>query len=136
MDVALSIGETFSPCFCSPCTVVGIDHYSMRSFNGQRVTWDSYTLTSASPAPFDRWWLVNTPGTGAQIFTATNGIPAAARFRPDLSGLVMIRSEGNADLSSETGALAVYEEAGFLYAEEVFSDAERIMFKGKPYSAS
>ena len=48
----------------------------------------------------------------------------------------MIRSEGNADLSSETGALAVYEEAGFLYAEEVFSDAERIMFKGKPYSAS
>lgn len=134
MDVQLAIGEVISPDFCAPSTVIGIDHYVMQSFGGQQVQWDSYTLTSDSPPPFQRWWLVNTPGHGPQAVTETTDVPEKAKFRKELSGLVTLNSEGNADLSADIGALAMYsDESGLLYAEEVFDSAERLVFASKPY---
>jgi hypothetical protein len=134
MDVQLSISEVISPDFCAPSTVIGIDHYVMQSFGGQQVQWDSYTLTSDSPPPFQRWWLVNTPGHGPQVVTETTDVPEGAKFRKELSGLVTLTSEGNADLSADIGALVMYSnESGLLYAEEVFDGAERLVFASKPY---
>ncbi|MGI8647248.1 MAG: hypothetical protein DLM55_09470 [Acidimicrobiales bacterium] len=136
MDVELSIGEIISPDFCAPSLVIGVDRYTMQSFDGQVVQWNSYTLTSDSAQPFSRWWLVNTPGRGAHVFTATPNVPEAAEFRKELSGLVALNSEGNADLSTDIGALATYID-GFdvLYAEEVFGGTERLVFVGRPFHA-
>ena len=134
MDVRLSVGEVISPGFCAPSTVIGIDHYVMQAFGGQQVQWDSYTLTSDSLSPFQRWWLVNTAGHGPQVFTRVSDVPQGAEFRRELSGLVTLNSEGNADLSTEVGALAMYlDKSGLLYAEEVFDGAERLVFMSKPY---
>ncbi|HEX3732522.1 MAG TPA: hypothetical protein VHU91_06340 [Mycobacteriales bacterium] len=134
MDMRLSVGETISPDFCASSTVIGIDHYTMQSFDDKRVEWDSYTLTSDSPEPYQRWWLVNTPGYGASIVTAAAAVPRTAVFRNDMSGLVTLNSEGNADLSAEVGALAMYlDQSGAYYAEEVFQGAERLVFVGRPY---
>jgi hypothetical protein len=134
VDVQLSVGEVISPDFCAPSTVIGIDHYVMQAFGGQQVQWDSYTLTSDSPPLFQRWWLVNTPGHGPQVVTRASDVPEGAEFRRELSGLVTLNSEGNADLSAEVGALAMYlDKSGLLYAEEVFDGAERLIFVSKPY---
>lgn len=134
MDVELSIGEIVSPDFCAPSTVIGVDRYTMQSFDGQVVQWNSYTLTSNSAQPFSRWWLVSTPGRGAHVFTTTPDVPEAAEFRKELSGLVALNSEGDADLSTDIGALATYGDGlGALYAEEVFDGAERLVFVGRPF---
>jgi hypothetical protein len=134
VDAQLSVGDIITPDFCARSTVIGIDHYVMQSFDGQQVRWDSHTLTSDSPAPFNRWWLVNTPGHGPQVVTAAPDVPGGAEFRKELSGLVTLNSEGNADLSAEVGALAMYaDESGLLYAEEVFDGAERMVYVNKPY---
>lgn len=130
----LAIGEVISPSFCAPSTVIGIDHYVMQAFDGRQVQWDSYTLTSNSPAPFQRWWLVNNPGQGPRTVIRATHVPGEAQFRKELSGLVALNSEGNADLSADTGALAVYaDESGVLYSEEVFAGAERLVFVSQPY---
>ncbi|MGH7867473.1 MAG: hypothetical protein ACREP9_07525 [Candidatus Dormibacteraceae bacterium] len=136
MDVQLFVGETISPGFCASSTVIGIDHYTMQPFDGKRVQWDSYTLTSDSPEPYQRWWLVNTPNYGASVVTAATAVPETAVFRSDMSGLVMLNSEGNADLSAEVGALAMYlDESGAYYAKEVFHGAERLIFVCRPYQS-
>ncbi|MFJ5828301.1 hypothetical protein [Streptomyces sp. NPDC093089] len=137
MELQLSIGDTVRPDFCLPSTAVGVDRYLMRSFDGREVRWDSYTLASDSPAPYDRWWLVNTPGRGAHVFTAADEVPADAGFRKELSGLVALNSEGDAALSGDVGALAMYADASdVLYAEEVFGDADRLVFVGRPFAAA
>jgi len=75
------------------------------------------------------------PEFGAHFYIAEETVPEDAVFMPPLGGLVYLASEGNADLSSEKGALAVYRTPeGVFYAEEVFDGAERIVFVGRPIS--
>ena len=137
VKAAFKLGDVIKPAFCGDSTVIGIDHYTMKGFNGQSQAWDSYTLTSTSPKPYDRWWVVNVAGRGAYAYTAVAAIPdEGVRFLSHLSGLVALSSEGNADLSSEKGALATYEAADgeTLYAEEVFDGAPRLQFVGRPFT--
>ncbi|MFE4665012.1 hypothetical protein ACFRI7_20665 [Streptomyces sp. NPDC056716] len=135
MDVRFDVGETLAPGFCHLSTVVGIDHYVMRCFDGRVLEWDSYTLVSDSPPPFDRWWIANTPGLGSYLFTATADVPAAARYRKELSGLVLLDSEGDASLSGAYGALATYSDGpDVLFAEEVSNDTGRLVFVGRPFT--
>jgi hypothetical protein len=135
-NVAFSVGEVIKPAFCAASTVVGIDHYTMKAFDGQFRAWDSYTLTSGDTGLYARWWIVNVAGRGAYAYTAAPSIPDDVTFLNQLSGLVTLNSEGNADLSSETGALATYEAADgtTLYAEEVFTGAPRLLFVGVPFT--
>ncbi len=135
-DISLKIGDVITPDFCSASKVIGIDRYTMKGFDGQTQGWDSYTLTSGSEKPYDRWWLVNVVGRGAHVFTGINVIPdKGLQFVKHLSGLVALNSAGNADLSSDKGALATYEDSdGILYAEEVFDGANRLIFTGRPFA--
>lgn len=135
MEVQFMVGDTVSPCWCLPSTVVGVDRYVMRSFDGEVLRWDSYTLVSESGPPYDRWWIANTPRRGAHVFTATAEVPLTARYSKELSGLVGLASEGDSELSGEVGALAMYTcDSGVLYAEEVFADAARLVFVGVPFA--
>jgi hypothetical protein len=133
-NVNFTLGDVITPAFCAASTVVGIDHYTMKSFDGKPRSWDSYTLTSDDTGLFARWWIVNVDERGAYAYTTVPAIPEGLEFRKDLSGLVALNSEGNADLSSEKGALATYADTdGTLYAEEVFDGANRLLFVGKPF---
>lgn len=121
--------------FCPPSEIVGIDHYTMKAFNGAVQKWDSYTLTSDADGAFSRWWIVNVVGRGAHSYVAATDIPENLPLAKELSGLVALDSEGNADLSSGKGALATYAGPdGTLYAEEVFDGADRLLFIGKPFT--
>lgn len=135
-NVNLTLGQVIKPAFCAASTVVGIDHYTMKAFDGQSRAWDSYTLTSEDKGLYARWWIVNVAGRGAYAYTNAASIPDDVMFLNELSGLVTLNSEGNADLSSETGALATYAAADgeTLYAEEVFTGAPRLLFVGKPFT--
>lgn len=134
-NISLKIGDVLNPAFCTASTVIGIDHYTMKAFDGQTRQWDSYTLTSDGAKPYDRWWLVNIVGRGAHAYTASDAIPNGLQFLNDVSGLVALNSDGNADLSSEKGALATYQDKdGTLYAEEVFDGANRLIFVGRPFT--
>lgn len=133
-NVNFTVGDVITPAFCAASKVVGIDHYTMKAFDGQQRSWDSYTLTSDDTGLYARWWIVNVVGRGAYAYTTVPAIPEGLSFCNDLSGLVALNSEGNADLSSEKGALATYEDKdGTLYAEEVFDGAPRLLFVGKPF---
>lgn len=133
-NVTFRLGDTLTPSFCGASTVIGIDRYTMKAFDGQVREWDSYTLTSAEKGIYARWWMVNVAGRGAHAYTGIDTIPDGLAFQKDLSGLVALNSEGNADLSTEKGALATYAAAdGTLYAEEVFDGAARLLFVGKPF---
>jgi hypothetical protein len=135
--VDLDIGDVLETEFCEVSRVIGIDSYTLASFSGPTEAWLSYTLVSRAPTPYDRWWIVNTPGHGAYAYTAfPRSLPDGARFDAAISGLVELRSSGNADLSSERGALAMFTDAAdpmILYAQEVFDDAPRLQFIGKPF---
>lgn len=136
-SVSFQIGDTIKPAFCPASQVVGIDYYSMDGFNGQRITWDSYTLTSDESGVFARWWIVNVHGRGAYYYIPVDEMPEGVTFIRELSGLVGLDSRGDAALSSDKGALAVYgNDKGELFAEEVFDGADRIVFYGRPYSPS
>lgn len=131
-DVVLDIGDEFHHPSCPNSEVVGIDRYTMKTFAGQRLEWISYTLTSDEAGPFSRWWLVNVPELGAYAYLETETIPDEVAFLKKLSGFVCLNSEGDAELSGDYGALAVYKgDPGLLYAEEVFDGAERLLFRAK-----
>lgn len=134
-DFHANVGAQIDYDFCPPSEVVGIDRYMMKAFNGEVQTWDSYTLTSGQKGAFSRWWIVNVVGRGAHYYVAAAEIPDGLPLAKELSGLVTLNSEGNADLSSGKGALATYADAaGTLYAEEVFDDADRLLFVGTPFT--
>lgn len=138
MNVRFHVGDRVRPRFCGPSEVVGVDSYTMRNFLGEQLRWESYTLASASNvAPYDRWWLVNTPGLGAHVFTAVHAVPVPAVFVRELSGLVALASKGDARLSSDIGALATYrDDAGELFAEELFAGSERLVFHGRKHNSA
>lgn len=134
-DITLNLGDRVSYDFCPKSEVVGIDRYTMKAFDGRQRSWDSYTLTSEADGPFSRWWIVNVPDCGAHYYVAAEKVPSDAVFEPALGGLVSLNSEGNADLSSEKGALATYRGPdGTLYAEEVFDGADRLIFEGHSFT--
>ncbi len=137
-DIHLEIGQTVEYDFCPPSKVVGVDHYTLSAFDGQRRHWDSYTLVSEDKeGPYSRWWIVNVPDMGAHFYVAAERVPEGAAFSNRLSGYVRLNSEGNADLSGDRGALAVYQAAdGMLYAEEVFEGAPRLVFMAGPLPQS
>lgn len=136
-NVSFAIDDILKPAFCAASRVVGIDYYTMDGFDGNRISWDSFTLTSDEEGPFARWWIVNVYGRGAYYYTGIDKVPENVRFIKELSGLSRLDSQGDADLSSGVSALAVYEDgSGDLYAEEVFDDGSRIVFHGRPYRPS
>jgi len=129
----LGLGDIITTSFCAPSTVIGIDHYTLLAFDGSQRTWESLTMISDSSFPFDRWWLVDVPSLGPYTYIRCEAVGPEAAFLGGQSGLVTIRSDGDASLSDETGALAVYEDPkGFLYAEEVFPVSPRLTFRGCP----
>lgn len=136
-NTVFQIGDTVSYEFCPVSRVVGVDRYTLKAFDGQTRQWESYTLVSDAKEAglYARWWIVNVPGHGAHAYVGADAVPPGCVFDPVLSGLVALDSEGNADLSSEKGALAVYSASkGGFYAEEVFDEAERLVFYGTPLS--
>lgn len=56
-------------------------------------------------------------------------------LKKDLSGLAILESEGNSDLSSSTSALFTYKMKEGYFCAEIFSgDTETIYFFAKPFS--
>jgi hypothetical protein len=135
-DARYKIGAAVKYPFCPPSEVVGIDNYTLSAFDGKTRHWASYTLTSEKKGPFSRWWIVNVPKLGPYFLVAAKRVPKDAIFDPALSGLVELKSEGDAALSSPKGTLAVYraKKGNMLYSQEVFDGAPRLVFAYKPFT--
>lgn len=122
--------------FVQSATVVGVDAYRFTGCDGRKRKWQSYTLTSERPAPYDRFWIANVPGQGAFLFTAagkTPLLPPDAEFKPELSGLAQLKSTGDAALSSAFSSLAVWQTSrGIIHSTEVFSEGKPLHFVGTP----
>lgn len=130
--------------------VAGVDRYHERTAAGRENTWISYTLTSDAPKPWDRFYLVDGQAdkeTGEvyvrrsiYLIDESKDLPVGYQLDRDLSGRVLLTSEGDAALSSgaeaslqnsvANGALFTYRnQQGDIWAEEVFDGSERLAFK-------
>jgi len=118
-------------------TIVGIDRYRLKSLSGSAFQWTSFTLTSATPAPFDRWWLVDLPVLGPHAFYRNSFYDASLPLIPELSGLVELDSSGDAMLSDFSGALFTHSKCiGTLSTYEIFPNCDAICFEGKKLDTS
>ena len=132
-NVDLKIGDRFQHETVPDSRVIGLDRYKMNTFEGRRLNWVSYTLTSEEDGPFARWWLVNMPLIGPCVYQPTENVPGGAEFMSELSGLVILDSKGDSSLSTNNGAAAIYKDKnGNFYAQEIFDNNEKITFFGRP----
>lgn len=110
--------------------VIGIDKYSITTFSSKKLKYLSYTLVSIDDPDY-RWWLVNLPIYGLYTYTKHNKVDQGLSVLEDLSGYVELESIGNADFSTDSGALITYTDSNnSFYAKEIFNDSSLLIFKG------
>jgi len=120
-----------------PCSeVIGVDRYSLRALDGATRHWASYTLKSDAAHPFDRWWIVDLPERGLHAFYSSDSYAPTLPVVRELSGLVALASDGDADLSDELGALFMHEKQdGTFVTREIFPRSQTLSFEGRKVDA-
>lgn len=91
--------------------VVGIDSYTMESFDNKIVRWTSHTLVTKEKGFLSRCWLINRGKFGWYLSTGTKKkkIPTKAKLVLERSGLTKIDFTGENGISAPTSALVVYK---------------------------
>ncbi|CUX71477.1 conserved hypothetical protein [Agrobacterium sp. NCPPB 925] len=128
------IGDHFEAEFAPESVFVGLDSYRLENVLGHSLSWVSYTLTSNSPPPNDRWWLVYLPDGNRYAFTHSKSNPLEFSPHFSLTGLVKLVSEGDATLSGSVGSLHMFrDENDHFHCVELFKDTTRLLtMYGKP----
>lgn len=131
-----SVGQTVAVMNYPSSKVIGIDRYSLRALDGKTRYWVSFTLKSNADHPFDRWWIVDLPERGLHAFYRSSTYTPTLPVVSELSGLVALASDGDADLSDELGALFMHEkEDGTFVTREIFPKSETLSFEGRKIDA-
>jgi len=129
--VAFSInGKTVSG------TIVGIDQYSLESFDGKSRTWTSYTLTSKTKGIFSRFWITDWKSDGWILWTtAKKKNKLNLQMVPNRSGLSKIEFTGDQGISTPFSAVAVFlSPKDTYYALERFADSSVLYLCGQKIS--
>lgn len=115
--------------------IVGEDIYILKQADNKRIKWESYTLVSQEPSPFDRWYLVDF-GTFEQLglyyFVKANSMPPESELFEPLCREVEVVSEGDNIVSTNTSKLLTYREGNMLYGVEEFEGGEKYIMIGRP----
>src|SRR5690348_12623511 len=87
--------------------LVGIDSYSLESFDGKKCDWPSYTLVSDREDVFSRFWFVRWGKSNWILWLQAKKmtVPAGAKLIPAKSGIAKIEFEGDAGVSTPFAAL-------------------------------
>jgi hypothetical protein len=112
--------------------LVGIDTYTLESFDGKKCGWPSYTLTSDRKDNFSRYWFVRWGKGNWILWLAAKNmtVPKGAKFLPGKSGIAKIEFEGDAGVSTPYAGLIQYQSKEGYFAAERFAGSEVMYFSG------
>ncbi|MDD4616158.1 MAG: hypothetical protein PHW76_03455 [Alphaproteobacteria bacterium] len=112
--------------------LVGIDIYSLESFDGKKFGWPSYTLSSDRKDVFKRYWFVRWGKAQWILWLKANrlAVPAHAELLASKSGIAKIEFEGDAGVSTPVAALVQYKVRDGYFCAERFAGSDAMFFSG------
>ena len=112
--------------------LVGIDTYSLESFDGKKFDWPSYTLASDRKDKFKRFWFVRWGQSNWILWLQAKNftVPINSKLLPGKSGIAKIQFEGDPGASTPFAALVQYRTADGYFAAERFAGSEVMYFSG------
>jgi hypothetical protein len=112
--------------------LIGVDTYSLESFDGDKTGWPSYTLVSDRKDKFGRYWFVRWGDANWILWLQAKSmtVPKGAKLIPAKSGIAKIEFEGDAGVSTPHAALIQYKTNDGYYSAERFAGSEVLYFSG------
>ena len=111
--------------------LIGIDHYQLQNFEGKKIKWTSYTLTSSHRNIYARFWFVRWDKEGWILWTKARKKIESNKLILKFSGIATISFTGNQGKSTPTASLATWKTGiEKLYAIERFTGSDVMYFDG------
>ena len=113
--------------------IVGIDKYSLVNFEGKKIHWVSYTLTSEKKGVFSRFWITDWKKDGWVLWTNSKKKKVAnLQMVTSRSGISEVQFSGEQGVSTPFSGVAVFAVSkDEYYAMESFTNSEVLCLKGQ-----
>lgn len=112
--------------------LIGIDSYSLESFDGKKCGWPSFTLVSDRKDKFKRFWFVLWENKNWVLWLEAKSmtVPKGSKLIPEKSGIAKIEFEGDSGVSTPFAALAQYKVGRDYFSLERFAGSDVMYFSG------